>query len=96
MRFVSIQRGIISASRPVSDILGDIKDSQLHFRWKNVSVRDYNAEKQLWLVSTDERQHDVFDMYRPAKRARRQQEAIEGRRGSIEYSSNGLCPHSLC
>ena len=89
-RFVSIQ-----ISRFIRLILfllftGDIKDNNLHFQWKNVSVRDYDAERQLWLVSTDERQHDVFDMYRPAKRARRQPEAIEGRRGSIDYSSGSL------
>ena len=83
-------------------ILGDMKDTHLHFQWKNVSVRDYDAEKQLWLVSTDERQHDVFDMYRPAKRARRQQEAIEGRRGSIDgrrgsidYSTSGTSIHDF-
>lgn len=79
---------------------GDIKDSHLRFRWRNVSVRDYDAEKQLWLVSIDERQHDVFDMYRPHKLSRKMEAiearrpsidgrrgSIDGRRGSIDYSS---------
>jgi len=38
----------------------------------------------LWLVTPDDREHDVFDMYRPAKRSRQQLEAIEGEQQSTE------------
>ncbi len=61
-----------------------MKDSNLHFNWHNVSIHDYDAEKQLWLVTPDDREHDVFDMYRPAKRSRQQLEAIEGEQQSTE------------
>lgn len=57
----------------------DLKDTHLHFQWRNVSIREYDAKKQLWHVSTDDQEHDVFDMYRPAKRSRKQKEAIEGK-----------------
>ncbi|CAF5177130.1 unnamed protein product, partial [Rotaria magnacalcarata] len=40
----------------------DIKDTDLKFNWVNVSILDYDTEKQLWLVATDEREHSVFDM----------------------------------
>lgn len=60
-----------------------MKDSNLHFSWHNVSVREYDHEKQRWLVVPDDRQHNVFDMYRPAKRVRKQ-EAIEAKRRSTE------------
>ncbi len=71
-------------------ISDDLKDSNLHFNWKNVSIRDYDPEQQQWLVSTDDREHNVFDMYRPAKRSRKQNEAIEGKQQSLEHShTNG-------
>lgn len=71
------------------DILDDMKDSNLHFSWHNVSVREYDSEKQRWRVVPDDREHNVFDMYRPAKRSRKQ-EAIETKRRSTENGfSNG-------
>ncbi len=71
-------------------ILDDLKDSHLHFNWKNVSIRDYDSEKQQWLVTTDDREHNVFDMYRPAKRNRKQMEAIEETQRLTENSiTNG-------
>lgn len=66
-----------------------MKDSDLHFNWHNVSVREYDAEKQRWRVSPDDREHNVFDMYRPTKRSRKQ-ESIEQKGGSTENSmTNG-------
>ncbi|CAF4566002.1 unnamed protein product [Rotaria socialis] len=62
----------------------DIKDTDLTFNWVNVSILDYDTEKQLWLVTTDEREHIVFDMYRPAKQSRKPREAIERRQPSPE------------
>ena len=56
-----------------------------------MSIRDYNAEKQLWLVTPDDREHQVFDMYRPAKRSRKGQEAIEDKNRPLENgTTNGL------
>ena len=66
-------------------VLGDLKDTDLHFSWHNVSVRRYDKETQRWRVSPDDREHNVFDMYRPTKRSRKQ-EAIEHRR---ESAANG-------
>ena len=67
-----------------------MKDSELHFNWRNVSIEDYNAEKQLWFVTTDDSEHDVFDMYRPAKRSRKQMESIEGKKRTGETpTTNG-------
>jgi len=72
------------------EFLDDLKDSNLNFNWKNVSIRGYDADKQLWLVTPDDREHNVFDMYRPAKRSRKQMEAIEDRQRSTENSvTNG-------
>ncbi|CAF1941259.1 unnamed protein product [Rotaria magnacalcarata] len=62
----------------------DIKDTDLKFNWVNVSILDYDTEKQLWLVATDEREHSVFDMYRPAKRSRKPSDAIQRRQPSPE------------
>ncbi len=68
----------------------DLKDSNLNFNWKNVSIRYYDAEQQLWLVTPDDREHNVFDMYRPTKRSRKQMEAIEDKERSTENSmTNG-------
>jgi hypothetical protein len=56
-----------------------------------VSVHEYDAEKQLWLVTTDDSKHDVFDMYRPTKRSRKQMDALEGeQRASVNLTTNGL------
>ena len=73
----------------VFEILEDLKDSNLHFSWHNVSVRGYDAEKQQWHVTPDDREHYVFDMYRPDKRTR-QPEAIEEKRQSTDNgTTNG-------
>ncbi|CAF4290444.1 unnamed protein product, partial [Rotaria sp. Silwood2] len=78
---------------PASEI-NDIKDSSLHFNWRNVSIHDYDTEKQLWLITTDDREHDVFDMYRPAKKSRKQIEDIEEKRQRSDNStSNGHGSH---
>jgi hypothetical protein len=64
----------------------DLKDNDLQFSWRNVSVREYNTETQRWRVSPDDREHNVFDMYRPVKRNRKP-EAIEQRRESTENAA---------
>ena len=74
--------------------LDDLKDSQLKFHWVNVSIHDYDSDKQLWLVATDDGEHDVFDMYRPAKRSRTPMDAIEGRQASAKPAgTNGEFRH---
>ncbi|CAF1149286.1 unnamed protein product [Adineta steineri] len=72
--------------KPQSEIK-DIKDSHLNFHWHNVSIHEYDAEKQLWLVTPDNREHEVFDMYRPAKQSRKQMEAIEGEQPATPHSA---------
>jgi hypothetical protein len=62
----------------------DLKDVRLRFHWQNVSIRDYDVDKQLWLVAIDDKEHDTFDMYRPAKRTRQQTQTIDGKSQSID------------
>lgn len=77
--------------RIVEFCVGDLKDSSLHFHWKNVSIRDYDYDRQLWLVTPDDREHQVYEMYRAPKRTRRETSAIEDQSQSSENSyTNGL------
>lgn len=55
----------------------DMKSNNLKFSWTNVSICDYDSDKELWQVSVDDREHDVFDMYRPKKKARKDLSPIE-------------------
>ncbi|CAF1258579.1 unnamed protein product, partial [Adineta ricciae] len=78
-----------------ADQITDIKDSNLRFHWHNVSIHDYDAEQQLWLVTPDDREHDVFDMYRSTKRSRKEIEAAEnGSRSGASSATNGLYIYS--
>ena len=73
----------------IIETVDDIKDNDLHFTWHNVSIREYDAERQRWRVSPDDREHNVFDMYRPEKQNQKQ-ESLEDKRRSADHSiTNG-------